>query len=459
MGQAGGLVQVDIRDHQQFQLLQGLSQPAGVGHGQQRIAAGYEQRLYLFPAGGEYFVGQYAAGKTAIQFPEAADAGAGLAPEHTVPFGVAGKVEYAFPHQGAAAPVQVAGDGADTLRQPLGQGTVLAHPQPRTGHDGRSVGGAVGGHQVAQRLRGDTGDRGGFFGRPFLHRRAQRLQARAVALHGRGIITAAGEHLLQEGQEEKHVGVGAYVQVLPRHLGRFRVPRIDHDNATATGPDLLEALHRVGYLQERPLGYHRVGTHHQHALHIVEVDKGLVEREAVHLGGGGEAVGAILGGGGEDIARTDTLHETLGKDGVQDAEARGRAHVHTDGVGTYPAQLAQLATNFTQCLVPGDAFEAVPHPLQGIAQPVGRVVHLVLVQAFHAGKAQGTVVFPDGRDRHHTLVLYPRDNAATGLAYTTERVPLLNVGHEKTHLSCFCASTLAEFSPYGRPPGGVGLTA
>ena len=123
------------------------------------------------------------------------------------------------------------------------------------------------------------------------------------------------------------------------------------------------------------------------------------------------------------------LHETLGEYGVQDAEARGGAHVHADGVRADPAQFPQLGTDFLQGLLPGDPLEGVTHTFEGVAQPVGGVIHPVLMQALHAGETQGPVVALVGGDGYYLIVLHLGNQPAAGLADTAERVLGLSLWH------------------------------
>ncbi|HSW15132.1 MAG TPA: hypothetical protein VLI06_19950 [Solimonas sp.] len=227
---------------------------------------------------------------------------------------------------------------------------------------------------------------------------------------------------MQEGQEEEHVGIGANELVRVRHLRGLGLARVHHHDAAAALAYFLETLARVRHLQEGPLRHDRVGADDQHVLHMVQVDEGLGEGKAVHLGGRGEAVGAVLGRGREHVVRAQALHEAFGEDRVQQAEARRGADVHRDRIGADRAQAFHLGADLGIGLRPADALVAVADALERILQAIGRVVHAVLVEPLHAGEAIGADVVAVRLELHHLAVFQLGHQAAGGLADAAERV-------------------------------------
>ena len=102
VGQRARLVAVDVHGDQQVERRQGVTQAAGVGHGDQRVAAGHEQGPHLTVAGGEDLVGQHAAGVGVVDLAEAADAGPVVGHEGPRAHPEAGEVHDPLAHQGAA---------------------------------------------------------------------------------------------------------------------------------------------------------------------------------------------------------------------------------------------------------------------------------------------------------------------------------------------------------------------
>ena len=246
-----------------------------------------------------------------------------------------------------------------------------------------------------------------------------------------GAVDAAdAEQLVGEGEVEEHVGVGSDEDVVGGLAGRLGPAGVDHHHPPAPGGDGPQPLGRVGHLQEAPLRHDRVGSDDDQALGAVDVGEGLGEREAVDLPGGCELVGAVLGGAGVHRRRPESLHEPLGEHGVQDREARRRAHVHGDGIGAVLVDdAADPVADLPVGPVPGNRHPRVAEALHGPGQAVGRRVHLVLADAFDAGEAGRAHVVVVGPHPGHGAVLDRDLEPTQRLADAAERVAGLGRGH------------------------------
>ena len=131
----------------------------------------------------------------------------------------------------------------------------------------------------------------------------------------------------------------------------------------------------------------------------------------------------FLSPAGEDVTvPPGTYAITIGEDGMQYAEPGRGAHVHTDGLFTDLAELPHLRANFIERLRPVDPHEFCAHPLEGILQSVRGVIHAVLVQTLHTGKAQCAVMIAIGGEPCYPVVLDFHLQATTGLTYPAEGV-------------------------------------
>ena len=132
-----------------------FAQAPRVGHRDQRVAAGHEERPQLPIAGGQDLVGQDAARERVVHRAEAADPAVLVLEEHAGALAEAGEVDDALAHQGAAGPIEVARDGVDHLLEPEAERAVRAHVDAGRAVERGAVGGEVGAHHLAQALGGD----------------------------------------------------------------------------------------------------------------------------------------------------------------------------------------------------------------------------------------------------------------------------------------------------------------
>ncbi len=427
--QRPGLVAEDVERHQQFELLERVSQAGGVGHGDQRIAAGDEQRAHLARAGGEDFVGQNPTGEPVIDGGEAADARAVVAHEQPVLDAELREVDDAASDQRAAEPVKVARDGVDDLLQPERQGAVGAHVDAGRAVQRGAVGGAVRGDHRAQRRSGDTGHRLGPFRRPGLHEPLDVVEPAHEARDALALHTAGRDQFVQEREEEEHVRVRTDEDVFASDLGGLGAARVDDEDFATARLDVLEVFGGVGDLQEAPLGNDRVGADDDEALRAVDVGEGQGEREAIDLAGRGELAGAVLGGRRVHALRADTGHEALGEHGVQRAEAGGGADVHGDRIGTdVAAQAPDFVADLGQGLVPRHTLPVLADALHGMADAVGRIVEAVLFEPLHAAEALGRDVVFVGANLQDLVILDGHLEPAQGLADAAKRMVRLRHG-------------------------------
>ena len=137
---------------------------------------------------------------------------------------------------------------------------------------------------------------------------------------------------MQKRQIKIHIAVGFDKEMFAGGFGGFGVAGVNHNYPAAAIFDCVDVLAWVRNLQKAPLRHHRVGANNDKAVGVDQIGKRQRKRKAVHTVRHCKLVGAILGSGGEHIARTHRVHEALGKYGVQYAEAGGGANVHGDGV-------------------------------------------------------------------------------------------------------------------------------
>ena len=278
----------------------------------------------------------------------------------------------------------------------------------------------VGAHHATQNVGGDLGDLGGALGRPGLHDGAQFVEAGHILTDMAFVDAADLDQLAQERQIEKDIGVGAHKDMLAGDFGGFGAARVHDENVSAACPDFLESFPRIWNLQERPFGDRRIGADQDQALGVFQIDKGLGERKAVDLGRHGEFIRAILCGRGIHAARADALHEALRKDRVQDGESGRRSHIHGDRVGVVGRQPAYLLTDLGHGLLPGDAIPSGAGALHRVFEPIGRIIHLMLVEPLDAGIAAGARMRLVGTDIDDSIVGNIDLEPAGRLANTTE---------------------------------------
>ena len=278
----------------------------------------------------------------------------------------------------------------------------------------------VGAHHATQNVGGDLGDFGGALGRPGLHDGAKLVEAGHILTDMAFIDAADLDQLAQERQIEKDIGVWADKDMLAGDLGRFGAARVHDENVSTACPNFLESFPRIWDLQERPFGDRRIGADQDQTLGVFQIDKGLGERKAVDLGGHGEFIRAILSGRGIHAARADALHEALRKDRVQDGEPGRRTHIHGDRVRVVGRQSAYLLTDLGHGLFPGDAIPAGAGALHRVFEPIGRIIHLMLVEPLDAGIPLGGLMCLVGPDIDDPVVGDVHLEPAGCLANTTE---------------------------------------
>ena len=202
----------------------------------------------------------------------------------------------------ATTAVKIATQGNNDLHQPLGQGALPAHSQACACCYGRTPGGSERRNHIPQHrwcnarhcLRALGGPGTGY---------AVQLVDTLIQLGIQYLRRPPDfEQFMQEAQQEINVGARCDGLILTGHFGGFGLPGIHHQDAATALENFLEPAHRMGHLQKRPLGHHRVGAQNQQELEVVQIGKGLGKREAVNGLGGSKAVGAILGRRAVDIA-------------------------------------------------------------------------------------------------------------------------------------------------------------
>ena len=372
MSQRRRLVEEDVEHDQQLELLERASEASRVRHGDERIAAGDEQRLHLTVAGSEDLVGENAAGERVVDGRIVADPRAVGAHQYAVLHAEAREVDDAVADEGAAAPIEIAGDGVDHLLEPERERAVAAHVHARRAVERGTAGAAVGMDHLAELGRGDASDLFGPLRRPGCGQSLDLLEARHVAFDALAIDAAGDEQLVQEAEIEKHVGARPDDNVLAGDLGRLREARVDEEDTAAAGLDALQALGRIGNLEKAPLGDDGVGADHDQTLGVLEVGERLRERKAVDAARDGELVGAVLSRRAVHALRAEPGHEALREHRMQRAEAGGRADIHRDRIGTVGAADARdLFADRRDAVLPRGPLEAVADPLQRVEKPIG----------------------------------------------------------------------------------------
>ena len=416
-----GLVDVEVQRDHQVQLLQRRREAGPVDAAQHRVAGQHEERPQLPLAGRGDLVGHDRRRPGAHHVGEPADPAALRVVAE--PAGLLGRLlerHHRLAEEHPALAVQVAGQQREGVDQHADQRGVLAQTGAGAPVDGRTRCRREGASQGAHHVRIDPGAGRRRLRGEGLHRREQRLRPDGLA--GDGLLVdepLLGHHLDQRGQQER-VAVGLDRDVL-EGPGGLAAPRVDHDDAAASGHDGREVLlHARGTHPARPRDQ-RVRTEHQQQVGAPQVgERHLGDRPVEQLAGDVPAVD-VLAADGVLVAGAERRHQRARPQRAADVEADRVAEELSDRAATVDVdQCAQPGGDVVERLLPGDLLELprrrTGHPAQRVQHPVGVVLDLREGQPLGAGVPPAQRVLVVGPQRDQAAVLDGRDHPAERLA-------------------------------------------
>jgi hypothetical protein len=310
--------------------------------------------------------------------------------------------------EGAAGPVEVAGEDVQDVDQPAGQGAV----RDGTAADAAVYGGGGRGGQFAgeraDRVGVDVAGLGGGLRGEVLYRLAEFVGP----LHQLGEFAEVGELLLEEdvrhGREQQRVGAGADGHVPVGEFGGTGAAGVDDGQGAAARLEGLELAGEVGGGAQAAVGFEGVGADQQQVVGAVEVGHGDRVGVAVEQAAGDVLGHLVEGGRGEEAAGAEAreqhgrvegaghgVHVRVaedGSDGVRPVPLDDRPQSGRDGVeGLSPGGLAQFAV-LAHERRPQPVGVAVGRPERGALradEPLAEHVVAVPARARHPGPLDG----------------------------------------------------------------------
>ena len=254
VGEAGGLVQVDVDGDHEVEALERAGQAFAVGRGEHRVARDGHQRADALVATSVDLLGESRGGQLAreLRQPTHARSPAPVVVARTSPGLVPGARGGAREH-GAPRAVQVPGEDVHDVDEPARQGPELLG----AGADTAIADSALRGGELAGERAGGIGrDPGGV--RHLLRSKVARQLAQRLDPAAQCLETSQGdEPLLEEGvdesEEQKRVGAGPDEEVAVRDPGSLAAARM-HDHE------------RPAPLAQRTQAARHVGRRHQTAV-------------------------------------------------------------------------------------------------------------------------------------------------------------------------------------------------
>ena len=266
---AGGLIQVGVQRHHEFQLFQRLVQFAAVGGGKHGVASTGEQCANLAFAGGGDFLCHGRGGQLPVKFRQAAHP-AVVAPE-AAGADIAHLVYRRQRKERATGPVEIAGGDIDQLDQPLVKYTVglggNAHAAVANAGfclrefagNAAHIPGADAGVFLGE-LRGERG----YIQRHFLeagNKRGEMARPHQVF----------GEDRIEYRQQKQCIGTRGNEVVLTCQLRCFGASRVDEYQLAAAGLKILDPLFHIRHRPDTAVGGNRVGAQHQKVVAAVDI--------------------------------------------------------------------------------------------------------------------------------------------------------------------------------------------
>ena len=325
----------------------------------------------------------------------------------------------------AALTIEVPGDEAEHVHEPVGERPVPAHVDARRHVDRSPRNRGEGRRHVADGRRVDPDDRSDRVGRVPGDECPQLVDVLAMAVDA-AVETGTGIDLVDQRGEQEHVGARDDLQRLARAFPRrFRASRVDEPDRRTAGRRLHDLAVHVRDADEAPFGNAGVRAEHQQSVGVGDVGDRMDRRRAEHRLAPGELVGTVLRAGRE-VARHAELGEERSARRAGERVERARVpDVRGDGLWAVTLDhRPQVRSDPADGVVPRRPLPAVADAALWMVQPIGVAMDVERGDPLRAGEALAHRVVVVGPHAHDLSVVDRGDEAARRLAHPAERAHL-----------------------------------